>query len=333
MRDGRVLPYQHEIKAPPLPKLQRAGTAGDTVAALVIKGSAFAAILSLILIFIFIGKEALPLLTSPGIHKEADLARLFLPQAPRAGAAPAYTWQPISEIPKYSLLPLFAGTLKVTIIAVLIAIPLAVAAALFTSEFAPPWARETIKPCIEILAGIPSVVVGFFCLMVIAGWLHAAFGWTYRLNALTAGIGLSLAVIPIVYTVSEDAFTSVPQSYREGSIAMGASSWQTAWRVVLPAAMPGVLAACVLGFGRAIGETMIVLMASGNAAVLSWSPVDSVRTFSATIAAELGEVVQGSPHYHVLFFLGAFLFVLTFAINLTGKWWIGRLQKKLQGAS
>ena len=333
MRDGRVLPYQHEITAPPLPKLQRAGTAGDTVAALVIKGSAFAAILSLILIFIFIGKEALPLLTSPGIHKEADLARLFLPQAPRAGAATEFTWQPISEIPKYSLLPLFAGTLKVTIIAVIIAIPLAVAAALYTSEFAPPWARETIKPCIEILAGIPSVVVGFFCLMVIAGWLHSTFGWTYRLNALTAGVGLSLAVIPIVYTVSEDAFTSVPQSYREGSIAMGASSWQTAWRVVLPAAMPGVLAACVLGFGRAIGETMIVLMASGNAAVLSWSPVDSIRTFSATIAAELGEVVQGSPHYHVLFFLGAFLFVLTFLINLTGRWWIGRLQKKLQGAS
>ena len=112
-------------------------------------------------------------------------------------------------------------------------------------------------------------------------------------------------MIPIVYTVSEDAFSAVPQTFREGSVAMGASSWQTASRVVLPAAMPGVLAACVLGFGRAIGETMIVLMASGNAAILSCSPVDSVRTFSATIAAELGEVVQGSPHYHVLFFIGA----------------------------
>jgi phosphate transport system permease protein len=169
--------------------------------------------------------------------------------------------------------------------------------------------------------------------MVLAGWLQSAFGWTYRLNALTAGIGLSLAVIPIVYTVSEDAFTSVPQTYRDGSLAMGASSWQTAWRVVLPAAMPGVLAACVLGFGRAIGETMIVLMASGNAAVLSLLPTDSIRTFSATIAAELGEVVVGSAHYHVLFFIGAFLFVLTFSINLAGHWWVGRLQKKLQGAS
>jgi phosphate transport system permease protein len=305
----------------------------DRVASLVIKGSAFLAIASLILIFIFIGKEALPVFTSSEVQQEAGLSKLFLPQTAQKGGAAEFTWQPISDVPKYSLLPLLAGTLKITIIAVIIAIPLAVAAALFTSEFAPSWAREIIKPCIEILAGIPSVVVGFFCLMVIASWLQSAFGLTYRLNALTAGIGLSLAVIPIVYTVSEDAFSSVPHAFREGSVAMGASSWQTASRVVLPAAMPGVLAACVLGFGRAIGETMIVLMASGNAAILSLSPVESVRTFSATIAAELGELVQGSPHYHVLFFIGAFLFVLTFVINLIGRWWVGRLQKKLQGAA
>jgi phosphate transport system permease protein len=316
-----------------LPKLRRMGALSDQIAAIVIKGSAFLAIVSLILIFVFIGKEALPVLTSSEVQKEASLSKLFLPQARQSGEAAEFSWQPISEVPKYSLLPLLIGTLKVTLIAVLIAIPLAVAAALYTSEFAPPWARETIKPCIEILAGIPSVVVGFFCLMVVASWLQGAFGWTFRLNALTAGIGLSLAVIPIVYTVSEDAFSSVPQPFREGSIAMGASSWQTASRVVLPAAMPGVLAACVLGFGRAIGETMIVLMASGNAAVLSWSPVDSIRTFSATIAAELGELVQGSPHYHVLFFIGAFLFILTFVINLLGRWWVGKLQKRLQGAS
>jgi phosphate transport system permease protein len=316
----------------PLPKLRRIGLLGDQIAGVAIKGSAFLAIGSLILIFIFIGKEALPVLTSSEVQSEASLSKLFLPQAKHAGEAAEFSWQPISETPKYSLLPLFAGTLKATIIAIAIAIPLAVAAALFTSEFAPPWAREIIKPCIEVLAGIPSVVVGFFCLMVIASWLQGAFGWTFRLNALTAGIGLSLAVIPIVYTGSEDAFSSVPRAFREGSIAMGASSWQTASRVVLPAAMPGVMAACVLGFGRAIGETMIVLMASGNAAMLSWSPVDSVRTFSATIAAELGELVQGSPHYHVLFFIGAFLFVLTFAINLMGRWWVGKLQKRLQGA-
>ena len=333
MRSGGVLSSDPEMTVIPVSKANFTGALGDRLASVLIKGSAFLAILSLILIFVFIGKEALPILTSPEIQKEASLSTLFLPRPAKPGARTEYTWQPVSELPKYSILPLFVGTLKVTIIAVLFAIPLAVAAALYTSEFAHPWVREVVKPAIELLAGIPSVVIGFFCLMVLAGWLQGVFGWTYRLNAVTAGIGLSLAVIPIVYTVAEDAFSSVPQAFREGSLAMGASSWQTAWRVVLPAAMPGVLAACVLGFGRAIGETMIVLMASGNAAVLSLSPTDSIRTFSATIAAELGEVVVGSAHYHVLFFLGASLFILTFVLNLFGHWWVGRLQKKLQGAS
>jgi phosphate transport system permease protein len=167
--------------------------------------------------------------------------------------------------------------------------------------------------------------------MVLADWLQGTFGWTFRLNAVTAGVGLSLAVIPIIFTVSEDAFSSVPQTYREGAMAMGATSWQTAWRVVMPAASPGVFAACVLGFGRAIGETMIVLMASGNAAILSWSFTDSIRSFSATVAAEMGEVVVGSPHYHVLFFIGVLLFAFTFLTNMTGQWWVNRLQRRLQG--
>jgi phosphate transport system permease protein len=333
MRSSGLLSVDAEIAAVSPSKPARFGEIADHLAAGIIKGSAFLTILSLVLIFIFIGKEALPILTSAEVHKEVNIKTLFLPQAARPNGVPEFTWQPVAEHPKYSLLPLFAGTLKATIIAVFFAVPLSVAAALYTAEFAHPWVREIIKPAIEILAGIPSVVVGFFCLMVLGGWLQSAFGWTYRLNALTAGIGLSLAVIPIVYTVCEDAFTSVPQTYREGSMAMGASSWQTAWRVVLPSAMPGVLAACVLGFGRAIGETMIVLMASGNAAIMSFAPTDSIRTFSATIAAELGEVVVGSPHYYVLFFIGAFLFILTFAINLMGHWWVGQLQKRLQGAS
>jgi phosphate transport system permease protein len=332
MRKGRVLSAAQALSFSRKQSARR-GALADRVAAIIIHACAFAAILALILIFVFIGKEALPVLTSEEVHREVDLGKLFLGQSSGPGARPEYNWQPVSTVPKYSLIPLLAGTLKVTILAVVLAIPLAVGAALYTSEFAHPWVREVVKPAIEMLAGIPSVVVGFFCLMVLAGWLHGMFGWTYRLNAVTAGIGLSLAVIPIVFTVSEDAFTSVPQPYREGSLAMGASTWQTAWRVVLPAASPGVLAACVLGFGRAIGETMIVLMASGNAAILSFSPTDSIRTFSATIAAELGEVVVGSAHYHVLFFIGAFLFVLTFLINLTGHWWVRRLQKKLQGAA
>ncbi len=333
MRSSGVLSPPREVTLAPSGERRRKGSTSDRIATISIKGSALLTILSLILIFVFIGKEALPIFTSAEVRREAGLSRLFLPQPAKEGARAEFTWQPVSEVPKYSLLPLLAGTFKVTIIAILFAIPIAVLAALYTSEFAYPWVREVIKPAIELLAGIPSVVIGFFCLMVLAGWLQSAFGWTYRLNAITAGIGLSLAVIPIVYTVAEDAFSTVPQAFREGSIAMGASSWQTAWRVVLPSAMPGVLAACVLGFGRAIGETMIVLMASGNAALLSLSPTDSIRTFSATIAAELGEVVVGSPHYHVLFFVGAFLFLITFVTNLLGHWWVGRLQRGIRGAA
>lgn len=316
----------------PLTRTRGRGALADRLAAGVIRTCAGVAIAALVLIFVFIGKEALPIFTSAEVRSEADLGRLFLAQPGEDGGPAGFSWQPVSEVPKYALLPLLVGTLKATVIALLLALPLAVGAALFTSEFAPGWSREIIKPAIELLAGIPSVVVGFFCLMVLAGWLQDAFGWNFRLNATVAGVGLALAVIPIVYTVAEDAFTSVPQTYREGSLAMGASTWQTAWRVVLPAASPGVFAACVLGFGRAIGETMIVLMASGNAAVLSLSPASSIRTFSATIAAELGEVVVGSAHYHVLFFIGALLFLLTFLINLVGQWWVGRLRRRLQGS-
>jgi ABC-type phosphate transport system permease subunit len=179
------------------------------------------------------------------------------------------------------------GTLKVTLIAMLIGTPLALGGALYVGV-APVRLREWIKPGIELLAGIPSVVMGFFALIVLASWLQARFGLEFRLNALNAGIALALAIIPIIYTVSEDALNAVPQSYREASLALGASKIQTAVRVVLPAAMPGIGAAMILGFGRAIGETMIVLMASGNAAYLSLSPLTSARTLSATIAAELG---------------------------------------------
>lgn len=289
---------------------------------LLIRVSSLIAILSLLLIFIFIGKEALPLLSSKEIQEEANLNKLF---------SPPFLWQPISNEPKYSLLPLFLGTLKVTLVSLLFAIPIALGAAIFSAEFAPLWLREIFKPIVELLAGIPSVVVGFFALMVLATWFQNFFGFTFRLNAITAGMGLALAVIPIIYTVSEDAFLAVPESYREGSFALGATNWQTAWRVVLPAALPGAFAACVLGFGRAIGETMIVLMSSGNSATLSLDPTLSFRSFSATIAAEMGEAVVGSPHYHVLFFIGAFLFLLTFLTNLAGHWYVQRLQRKLSG--
>jgi phosphate transport system permease protein len=291
-----------------------------------VRSSAFVVIAALVLIFVFVAKEGLPLLTSAEVHKEVTPRSMLVP-----GDSGEFVWQPVSEKPKYSLPPLVLGTLKVSIVALVIAIPLAILAAIFTSEFAPQQLREIVKPVVELLAGVPSVVIGFFALMVVATWLQDAFGFIFRLNAVTAGIGLSLAVIPIVYTVAEDALSAVPQTFRDGSTALGANRWQTAWRVVLPAAMPGVFAACVLGFGRAIGETMIVLMASGNAAMMSFDPRESFRSFSATIAAELGEVVYGSAHYHVLFFIGAILFVITFLLNLAGHWYVGRLRARLEG--
>jgi phosphate transport system permease protein len=295
--------------------------------------AAVGAISLIVLIFLFVGREALPVLTSAHVHEEVTLETLFLPQEYGTAEAPLrYVWQPVSEVPKYSLLPLFLGTLKVTLVAMAFATPLAILAAVFTTEFAPGWLREAIKPVVELLAGIPSVVLGFFALIVLATWLQDTFDLDFRLNAINAGLALGLAVLPIIYTVSEDALTAVPRSFRNAAFALGASPWQTAWKVVLPAALPGVFAGVVLGFGRAVGETMIVLMASGNAAITSLEFAEPVRTLSATIAAELAEVVFGSAHYHVLFFIGTLLFTITFVLNWVGTVLVGRLRCRLAGA-
>ncbi|MFN0156978.1 MAG: phosphate ABC transporter permease subunit PstC [Bacteroidota bacterium] len=241
-------------------------------------------------------------------------------------------WQPISGDPKYGILPLAVGSLKVTFLAIFFAAPLAILAALFTSSFAPRWAREILKPAIEMLAGFPSVVIGFFALVTLATLLQNTFGFEYRLNALVGGIAMSLAVIPIVYTVAEDALSAVPRFMTEASLALGATKWQTALFVTLPAATPGVFAAILLGFGRAFGETMIVLMATGNAALLGFGFLEPVRTMSATIGAEMAEVVFGDTHYHVLFFIGAVLFIFTFTLNAVAEIFIRqRLLKRFRG--
>jgi phosphate transport system permease protein len=288
------------------------------------------AIGTIALIFVFIFREAAPVFTDPSVMTEASLAHYFEP-IEGADTLSRYLWQPVGLVPKYSLVPLILGTLKTTLLAVIIAAPLAIAAALYTSEFAPAAIREVIKPAIEMLAGIPSVVLGFFALVILASWLQHLFGFQSRLNAVTAGAALALALIPVIFTICEDAINAVPQNLREASLALGASRWQTAVRVVVPAALPGVFAGLVLGFGRAVGETMIVLMASGNAAITSLDLSDSVRTLAATIAAELGEVIFGSAHYHTLFFIGALLFAVTFAINSAGVYVIGRLRRRMLG--
>jgi phosphate transport system permease protein len=241
-------------------------------------------------------------------------------------------WQPISDNPRYGLIPLFVGTLKITLIAILFAAPIAILAALFSAAFAPYWLREIIKPAIELLAGFPSVVIGFFALMVMATFLQNIFGYDGRLNAFVGGIAMALAAIPIIFTITEDALTSVPRTFTEASLALGASKWQTAFFVTLPAATPGIFAAVLLGIGRVFGETMIALMATGNAAMTSLNPFESVRTLAATIGAEMAEVVFGDTHYSVLFLIGSMLFVFTFSLNALAEFYVkGKLVKRFQG--
>lgn len=298
-------------------------------AEIAIRVLALTAIVAIVLIFAFVAREALPLFTSAAIHKEVTLRQMWTAQQWSGYDAPEYIWQPVSDIAKYSVWPLLVGTIKVTLVAMVVAVPLAVGSALYVSQYARPRVREIVKPVVELLAGIPSVVLGFFALMVMASWMQNIFGLESRLNAIVAGMALSFAIIPVIFTISEEAFGAVPRSYVEASVALGAARWQTVMRVVLPAASPGIAAGVALGLGRAVGETMIVLMASGNAAILSAVLSESVRTLSATIAAELAEVVFGGAHYTVLFYLGTLLFLVTFVVNSAGDWIIHRMKRRL----
>lgn len=241
-------------------------------------------------------------------------------------------WLPVSEYPRYGLIPLFLGTLKVTIIAILFAAPVAILAAIYTAIFASRGIRELIKPAIELLAGFPSVVIGFFALMVLASFFQNLFGYSGRLNAFVGGLAMGLAAIPVIYTLTEDALTAVPRTYLEASLGLGASIRQTAFQVILPTATPGIFAAVLLGIGRVFGETMIALMATGNAALMTISPFDSVRTLSATIGAEMAEVVFGDTHYSILFLIGSLLFILTFALNAIAEFYFrDRIIRRFQG--
>ena len=241
-------------------------------------------------------------------------------------------WYPVSDNPRFGLIGLLIGTLKVTIIAMLFAAPIAIFAALYTATFASKKAKEIIKPIIELLAAFPSVVIGFFALMILATFFQNIFGYQTRLNAFVGGVAMALAAIPIIYTIAEDALSAVPKTYTEASLALGANRWQTAFFVILPAAVPGIFAAILLGIGRVFGETMIALMATGNAALTSANPFESVRTFAATIGSEMAETVFGDTHYSVLFFIGSLLFIFSFGLNALAEFYVkGKLIKKIQG--
>ncbi|HXU02995.1 MAG TPA: phosphate ABC transporter permease subunit PstC, partial [Polyangia bacterium] len=253
-------------------------------AELLLHALAVSAIVAIVLILLFTAKEAVPILYSKLVREEVTLAKMWIPQLWPGYDESASVWQPVSDIPKFGVWPLIIGTLKVTFVSMIVSVPLGVGAAVYVSQYARPRVAEIIKPIVELLAGIPSVVLAFFALMVMATWFQNAFHLESRLNALVSGVALSFAVIPVIFTLSEEAFRAVPRSYVEASTALGAARWQTILRVLLPAASPGIAAGVALGLGRAIGETMIVLMASGNAPIVSANFADSVRTISATIA-------------------------------------------------
>jgi phosphate transport system permease protein len=286
----------------------------ENLITIVIRASGYSAILFVGLIFIFLLTNGLPAL------REVPLIDLT-----------GQRWYPIEAY--FGLLPLLGGTLIVTLGAALLAMPIGIGTAIYVAEVAPRWLREILKPFIEIMAGVPSVVLGFLGMVVLAPYLRVLFNLPTGLSALSGAILLAAISIPTIVSVAEDALDSVPRSYRDAALALGATRWQTIWRVTLPAARSGVLTAVMLGIGRAIGETMTVMMVTGNAAVVPRSLgalFSPVRTMTATIAAEMGEVATGSVHYHVLFFIGIVLFMISLVINVTASSVIFRSRKRAE---
>lgn len=240
-------------------------------------------------------------------------------------------WYPIED--HFGLLPLIFGSLVVTFGATLVAIPFGVGTAIFISEVAPGWLKEILKPLVEVLAGLPSVLLGFLGMLVISPFVRRVLNIPTGLTAFTGAILLGAIAIPTIVSVSEDALNNVPRSYREGALALGATHWQTIWGVTLPAARSGVLMGVVLGIGRAIGETMTVMMVTGNAPVMPHGLnffFVPVRTMTTTIASEMGEVASGSVHYHVLFLIGILLFLISLAVNIVAQTIVYRQPKRAE---
>lgn len=283
-----------------LPGNGRRIRAGEFAMEALIRVLGFSTIGFVLLIFLFLIREGVP------VFFEVPVRELF-----------STLWYPTFKL--FGTLPLILGSILVTVVAIVIALPLGVATAVFVREVAPRWTREILKPVIEVLAGIPSVVLGFFGMTYVAPLVREVLGAPTGLTAFSGALLLAYMALPTVISVAEDALDSVPRAYRDAGLAMGATRWQTIWRVVVPAGRSGILTAVMLGMGRAIGETMAVMMVTGNAAVMPTSLASlfrPARTMTATIAAEMGEVARGGTHYHALFGIGIILFLLTFLINL-----------------
>ncbi len=277
---------------------------GESALETLIRVAGISAILFVAAIFFFVFREAAPVLA----RDEFSLSEFLFSQQ----------WYPtsVSNV-RYGTFALTVGTFSVTALAMVIAVPFGLGAAIYLSEFCSGRVRETLKVVIELLAAIPSVVWGFVGLTVMSKLIVRLTGAPVGVNVLNGGVILALMAVPVIVSIGEDALKAVPDSYREAGLALGATRWQLVYRVLLPAARNGLLAAVLLGVARAVGETMAVLMATGHAVHIPHSVLDSVRTLTANIAAELGEAPARSPHYRVLFLTGLLLFLITFVINLT----------------
>jgi phosphate transport system permease protein len=304
---------------------RRRSAVKEKVIELFLRLNGFVAIAIISLIFIFLFKEGLQAFrTIPAGHflETSEVDWDGVPHVVRM-------WQPVGQQPKYSFIPLVLGSLLVAIPATLISTCLGVACGIYLAEVAGKKTREIVKPAIELLAGVPSVVIGFFCLATLATVVQNLLHTTFRLNAIVGAVGVSFVIVPVIATMTDDALRAVPRFLREGAHALGANRWETIARVVVPAGASGLVASILLGMGRALGETMIVLMATGNAAQVTLNPFTSVRTMTATIAAELGAVPQGGEQYRALFLVGALLFTITFVINLGAEVAVERMRRRL----
>ena len=272
--------------------------------------SALVAVISSLGIFIMI--FILYFLTTEGIPvlREIQLKEIL------AGRA----WYPTETPPSLGMVPLIAGSLAVTLVSSILALPLSLLVAIFISDVAPSFLRDLLKPVLELLGFLPSIVLGFLGMVVLAPWLQERFELLSGLNLLNASVLLGVMIVPIVASLAEEALSSAPGELRDASFALGATRWETIRHVVIPWAKPGILSACLLGVMRSLGETMVVRMAAGGAAILPESIFDPVRPLTSTIAAEMGETPVGSAHYHALFFAGLILFAMTLAINMLSAW-------------
>jgi len=283
----------------------------EPIIELCIRLSGLIVVIFVFLIFLFLLRDSLSL------FRDYPLAQFLFGRK----------WLPISDPPQFGVIPLLLGSLFVTFWAVLICVPLGVGSAMFIAEVAPKALKNVLKSFVEILAAIPSVVLGFLGIIWLGPVLRDTFHLSTGMCGLTGSLLLAFMALPTIISISEDALTGVPRSYREAAYGLGATRWQTLWRVVLPSASSGIVAAVMLGIGRVVGETMVVLMVTGNAPVIPTSILQPVRTLTATIAGEMGETVGGSEHYYALFAVGLVLFIITFAVNFVADLFLRRARK------